>query len=98
MTQALREMSSTDIGCYRAYADAIGSSPAWLAVLTAAVRVAKTEATVLLQGESGTGKEVIARLIHQVSPRNHGPARSQVAASSPMMKMRGFVMRGATGK
>src|SRR5438128_2664516 len=73
MTQALREMSSTDIGCYRAYADAIGSSPAWLAVLTAAVRVAKTEATVLLQGESGTGKEVIARLIHQVSPRNHGP-------------------------
>ena len=73
MTQALREISSTDIGCYRAYADAIGSSPAWLGVLTAAVRVAKTEATVLLQGESGTGKEVIARLIHQVSPRKHGP-------------------------
>ncbi len=73
MTQTLREMSSTDVGCYRAYADAIGSSPAWLGVLTAAVRVAKTEATVLLQGESGTGKEVIARLIHQVSPRKHGP-------------------------
>src|SRR5258705_10441578 len=73
MTQAWREMSSTDVGCYRAYADAIGSSPAWLGVLTAAVRVAKTEATVLLQGESGTGKEVIARLIHQVSPRKHGP-------------------------
>jgi transcriptional regulator with PAS, ATPase and Fis domain len=73
MTQTLREVSSTDVGCYRAYADAIGSSPAWLDVLTAAVRVAKTEATVLLQGESGTGKEVIARLIHQVSPRKHGP-------------------------
>src|ERR1700704_1127212 len=73
MTQTLREVSSTDVGCYRAYADAIGSSPAWLGVLTAAVRVAKTEATVLLQGESGTGKEVIARLIHQVSPRKHGP-------------------------
>ena len=73
MRQALREMGPTDIGCYRAYADAIGSSPAWLDVLAAAVRVAKTEATVFLQGESGTGKEVIARLIHQVSPRKHGP-------------------------
>src|SRR5262249_55680455 len=35
-------------------------------------RVAPTEATVLLQGESGTGKEVIARLIHDRSPRRHG--------------------------
>src|SRR6195256_1864775 len=66
-------MSSTDVGCYRAYADAIGSSPAWLGVLAAAMRVAKTEATVLLQGESGTGKEVVARLIHQASPRRYGP-------------------------
>src|SRR5258708_23803264 len=40
MRQALREMGPTDIGCYRAYADAIGSSPAWLDVLGAAVRVA----------------------------------------------------------
>ena len=73
MTQTLREVSSTDVGCYRVCADAIGSSPAWLSVLAAAVRVAKTEATVLLQGESGTGKEVIAPLIHRVSPRKHGP-------------------------
>jgi transcriptional regulator with PAS, ATPase and Fis domain len=51
----------------------IGSSPAWQEVVTAALRVAATEATVLLQGESGTGKEVIARLIHQASPRRHGP-------------------------
>jgi transcriptional regulator with GAF, ATPase, and Fis domain len=56
MTQTLREMSSTDVGCYRAYADAIGSSPAWLGVLTAAMRVAKTEATVLLQGESESSR------------------------------------------
>lgn len=73
MTQTLREMSSTAVGCYRADTDAIGSSPAWLGVLAAARRVAKTEVTVFLQGESGTGKEVIARLIHQVSPRRHGP-------------------------
>src|ERR1700704_7174706 len=73
MTQTLRETSSTDIGCYRAHASAIGSSPAWQGVLAAAVRVATTEATVLLQGESGTGKEVVARLIHRASARKAGP-------------------------
>jgi len=62
MAQTLRETSSIDDGCYRAYAGAIGSSPAWQGVLAAAARVATTEATVLLQGESGTGKEVVARL------------------------------------
>jgi transcriptional regulator of acetoin/glycerol metabolism len=35
--------------------------------------VATTEATVFLQGESGTGKDVVARFIHQASPRKHGP-------------------------
>jgi transcriptional regulator with PAS, ATPase and Fis domain len=71
--QTLSETSSIDDRCYPAYASAIGSSPAWQGVLAAAVRVATTEATVFLQGESGTGKEVVARLIHQASPRKHGP-------------------------
>ena len=35
--------------------------------------MAATEATTCLQGESGTGKEVIARFIHQLSPRSRGP-------------------------
>ena len=73
MAQMLRETSSIDEGCHRAYAAAIGSSPEWQGVLAAAVRVATTEATVFLQGESGTGKEVVARLIHQASPRKNGP-------------------------
>ena len=47
----------------------IGSSPRWRAVLKLASQVAATEATTCLQGESGTGKEVIARFIHQQSPR-----------------------------
>jgi len=38
-----------------------------------ATRVAATEATTCLQGESGTGKEVIARFIHQRSPRSRAP-------------------------
>ncbi|MEJ2394577.1 MAG: sigma-54 dependent transcriptional regulator [Candidatus Thiodiazotropha sp.] len=42
-------------------------------VLELARRVARSEATVLLNGESGTGKEVFARYIHQCSSRSDGP-------------------------
>jgi two-component system response regulator FlrC len=42
-------------------------------VLELARRVARSEATVLLNGESGTGKEVFARYIHQCSARAEGP-------------------------
>jgi transcriptional regulator with PAS, ATPase and Fis domain len=51
----------------------IGQSPAWQRVVTRALRVAPTDATVFLHGESGTGKEVVARFVHQASPRKTGP-------------------------
>ncbi len=47
----------------------IGSSPAMQEVYKIIGQVASTPATVLVTGESGTGKELIARAIHQNSPR-----------------------------
>jgi two-component system response regulator AtoC len=51
----------------------IGSSPAMLEVYTLVARVSSGKSTVLLEGESGTGKELVARAIHQNSPRRDGP-------------------------
>jgi formate hydrogenlyase transcriptional activator len=49
----------------------IGSSAKFRAVLTEVERVAPVDCAVLIQGETGTGKEVIARAIHDASPRRH---------------------------
>jgi DNA-binding NtrC family response regulator len=51
----------------------IGNSPAWIEVFKNIGRVAATDVGVLLLGESGTGKEVVARAIHQNSPRSRRP-------------------------
>src|SRR5262245_8206336 len=50
-----------------------GTSPAWREALSLARTVAATNTTMLLLGESGTGKEVVARAIHQWSPRTEQP-------------------------
>jgi formate hydrogenlyase transcriptional activator len=46
-----------------------GKSQAMKAVRLAIQQVAQTDSTVLILGETGTGKELVARAIHQVSPR-----------------------------
>jgi Nif-specific regulatory protein len=52
---------------------AIGSSPRMQEVFAEVHQVAPTRTTVLLRGESGTGKEVIARAVHNLSPRKNAP-------------------------
>ena len=74
---------SSAFGGERREANAIGSSRAWCEVLAAVDRVAPKNVTVLLQGESGTGKEIIARLIHQKSPRGRGPFVAVNCAAVP---------------
>ncbi len=51
--------------------DLIGSSPKFRALLTEVERVAPVDSAILIQGETGTGKEVIARAIHEASPRRN---------------------------
>ena len=51
----------------------LGESPAMQAVLDMVGRAAKSNATVLVHGESGTGKELVARALHEQSPRAGGP-------------------------
>jgi formate hydrogenlyase transcriptional activator len=51
--------------------DLIGSSPNFRALLAEVARVAPVDSAVLIQGETGTGKEVIARAIHEASPRRY---------------------------
>jgi formate hydrogenlyase transcriptional activator len=51
--------------------DLVGSSPKFRALLTEMERVAPVDSAVLIEGETGTGKEVIARAIHEASPRRN---------------------------
>jgi Nif-specific regulatory protein len=65
------------------YRGIIGSSRCWRAVLDVVSRVAPSRATVLLRGESGTGKEVIARALHDASPRAERPFVAVNCAALP---------------
>jgi DNA-binding NtrC family response regulator len=51
----------------------IGESPAMKEIFEVVQQVAPTRATVLVLGESGTGKELIAKAVHQLSPRAKQP-------------------------
>ena len=51
----------------------VGSGPQIRSVRARLERVAATSFTVLIEGESGVGKELVARQIHDLSPRREGP-------------------------
>ena len=65
------------------YGRIIGKSPAMSEVFRLIEVSAAVPATILVQGESGVGKELIARSLHQRSPRCHGPLVSLNCGAVP---------------
>ncbi|MCW8918994.1 MAG: sigma-54 dependent transcriptional regulator [Gammaproteobacteria bacterium] len=61
----------------------LGNSPELRQLKTQIARVAAYPGTVLIHGESGTGKELVARAIHQLSPRHDGPFEALNCAALP---------------
>src|ERR1700721_2973771 len=65
------------------FEEIVGSSDAICRVTAQVMRVAPSDATVLITGESGTGKELIARAIHRRSNRSRRPFVSMNCAATP---------------
>ena len=67
------ELLRQQIGERVPFGGIMGCSPAIEEALNVVARVAPSRATVLLRGESGTGKELMARAVHEASPRAAHP-------------------------
>ncbi|HEX8141373.1 MAG TPA: sigma-54 dependent transcriptional regulator [Pyrinomonadaceae bacterium] len=67
----------------RGFDHLVGASPSLEKTLKHARAVAQTSATVLLNGENGTGKEMLARAIHEESPRANHPFVAVSCAALP---------------
>jgi two-component system response regulator HydG len=61
----------------------LGGSEIMQELLSRAARAAETDATVLIRGESGTGKELLARTVHDLSPRRESPFVAVNCAALP---------------
>lgn len=64
---------SEPVGGKQSFDEILGLSPAVSELKSLAMKVAKSNASVLIRGESGTGKELLARGIHNHSRRSQGP-------------------------
>jgi formate hydrogenlyase transcriptional activator len=81
--EGLERLRSGDQDRDRQFDQIVGKSPALEAVLEQVEWVAPTNSTVLIQGETGTGKELIAKAIHNISPRYDRPCVKLNCAAIP---------------
>ncbi|MEM7039061.1 MAG: sigma 54-interacting transcriptional regulator [Bacteroidota bacterium] len=72
-----------EIKTSHSFGEIISQNRAMRALLREVEQVAKTHSTVLVLGESGTGKELIARALHQLSPRSDRPIIKVNCAALP---------------
>ncbi|HEY0319616.1 MAG TPA: sigma-54 dependent transcriptional regulator [Pyrinomonadaceae bacterium] len=73
----------SELDRYRGFAHLVGGSSALSKTIKQARAAAATSATVLIHGESGTGKEMLARAIHEESPRAGSPFVAVSCAALP---------------
>jgi len=68
------------------FEEMVGTSPAMVAVYDQIRKISQSKASILIRGESGTGKELIARAIHNGSPRRDKPfIKINCAALAPTL-------------
>jgi two-component system response regulator HydG len=79
----LRAQIEAGSGGDGSFANMVGRSQPFRAVMDTVSQVAPSEATVLVTGESGTGKELLARALHMLSSRKDGPLISVNCAAIP---------------
>lgn len=76
--ETVRDMAETEqlrrelAGTY-SFRDMIGKSPAMQKLFDLLPRVAESTSSVVVEGETGTGKELVARALHDLSPRSQAP-------------------------
>jgi transcriptional regulator with GAF, ATPase, and Fis domain len=62
-----------DVPAWDSFGLLVGASPAMRRVYAILAQAAQSEISVLVGGETGTGKELVARALHDASPRSRGP-------------------------
>ena len=81
--QAEKEQLERQLSYHGVLDQLVGGSPAMQSVFSIIRQVAPSRAAVLVTGESGTGKELVARAIHNLSPRAQAPFVAVNCAALP---------------
>ncbi len=83
LSERQQALMDTDVRDPNGVSGIIGSAPAMQEVFRAIARLSSSNLTVLITGESGTGKELVARALHQHSPRGDKPFIALNTAAIP---------------